>query len=305
MAKYFATFPAGCYPIIERHLKSFKPQDLGLLGHDESSVIFESPFSTERLIELRFLTNIYRFIDKELGLRGSFFSLAMLQNGQPATIEPVKRTELEAKIVNDFGLELNVHLSRNNFYLIQRGDEEFLTLRLPRPKFKREKLQAGELRPELAHILCLAAGFKAKDTLLDSFAGSGAIPFEAVRGFGCKTAIAVDHKKVSGRHEAPGIKWHEADAVHLDFIDANSINRVITDPPWGIYDTATAVETYRASLQEIFRVLKQDGVTVILSGSTQLDKAIPQSEFKIIKEYPILVSGKKAKIYKLQKLVEK
>src|SRR4051794_18728373 len=79
MSKYFATFPAGCYPIIERQLKGFDLPDFKIIEHDESSVIFESPLFTERLIELRFFTNIYRFTDASLRLKDQYFSLAMLK----------------------------------------------------------------------------------------------------------------------------------------------------------------------------------------------------------------------------------
>lgn len=58
-SQYFTTFPAGCYEIIAKSLKGFKLEELKIIVHDESSVTFLSSFSPERLIELRFLTNIY------------------------------------------------------------------------------------------------------------------------------------------------------------------------------------------------------------------------------------------------------
>ena len=310
MQSYIATFVAGCQDIILRQLKRMPLDKLKVTNVDESSVTFDSDYPVEKLIELRFFTNIYLAI-KDIAnpksmLKGKYFRLMMLKDGEPTQITPPDRASLETRIKQDFGLIPNTHLSKNDFYLIERtSGQKLLTLRLSRAKFKREELSSGELRPELAHILLLAAGVRAKDTVLDMFAGYGSIPFEAVRGFGCKQVIAVDNQKLLNRHEHPSIQWYEADASNLDFLADNSVDRVVTDPPWGSYKKTSEAELnnlHEHFLSEIHRVLRPDGIAVILSGSTAVDDAIENSQdFKVLKYYPILVSGKKATIFKLQK----
>ena len=310
MQSYIATFVAGCQDIILRQLKRMPLDKLKVTNVDESSVTFDSDYPVEKLIELRFFTNIYLAI-KDIAnpksmLKGKYFRLMMLKDGEPTQITPPDRASLETRIKQDFGLIPNTHLSKNDFYLIERtSGQKLLTLRLSRAKFKREELSSGELRPELAHILLLAAGVRAKDTVLDMFAGYGSIPFEAVRGFGCKQVIAVDNQKLPNRHENPSIKWYKADACNLDFQVDNSVDRIVTDPPWGDYEKSNATELkelYEQFIREVHRVLKQGGVAVILSGSTLLDNIIRHNRsFKVLKVYPILVSGKKAKVFKLQK----
>lgn len=309
--QYFATFPAGCYEIIVKSLKSFTLEELTVLEHDESSVTFNSFLSHERLIELRFFTNIYLVVQdlthlSKSDLKGRYFRLMMLENGEPKSLKPVQRAKVEADISAKLGLKANTHLSRNDFYLIERANGvKFLALRLARAKFKRAKLPAGALRPELAHILCLAAGLKAKDTILDMFAGYGSIPLEAVRGFGCKQVLAVNDQILPQRYEhPPEVEWHKSDARNLNFIGSDSIARIVTDPPWGLHEDKTGKDLallYADFTKEMQRVLRPSGVAVVLTGWTEAEQTFTQY-LKLIAKWPILVSGKKATIFKLRKL---
>lgn len=306
--KYIATFSAGTYPIIAKHLKSFKPADLKLIENDESSVVFESPLSAEKLIELRYFTNIFAVIDNQditCLLKGKYFRLMYVKNGEPKQLSTSERTVFESKIKRDFNLVSDARQSRNDFYVIQRqSGTKLFTLRLARAKFKRDKLLAGELRPELAHILCLAAGVKAKHVTVDMFAGNGAILQEAVRGFGVKRAIAIDTKKHANRHEMPQIKWYQASsALKLKFLADNSIDRIVTDPPWGNYDESVDVSVlYPAFIKEAQRVLKVGGVMIVLSGYDNTEKYLNEiNGLSLVAKWSVLVSGKKAVVYKLQK----
>lgn len=308
MNQYFATFPPGTYELISKHLKAFAIAELKIIEHDDSSVVFQSSLGTDRLIEIRYFTNIYLEIDNNTAfiksaLKGKYFRLMMLKNGAPHPIDSVERADIEAQIKSDFRLETNTHLSKNDFYVIERqSGRKLFTIRLSRVKFKRETLSAGELRPELAHILCLTAGIKAKFTVLDMFAGYGSIPYEAVRGFGCKSVISVDIKTLPNRHTHSLIKWYEADARNLAFLDDNSIDRVVTDPPWGLYDGSASLSSlYTDFVAELRRVLKPDGVVVIICGGEMAGYFEKLASFKLIGKWNVLVSGKKATIFKLQK----
>jgi 16S rRNA G966 N2-methylase RsmD len=311
MTTYFATFPAGCYDIIVKHLKSFDINQLKIIDHDSSSITFKSSLTIEKLIELRYLTNVYLVFDDSPKPRlrslfnGHFFRLMRLKSGAPQPLDTSERAKLETNINRDFGLLPNTHLARNDFYVIERDSlPAFLSLRLPKAKFKREKTAAGELKPELAHILCLAAGLKAKYKVADPFAGHGAIPLEAIRGFGCKQVLAVDQNTIlPDRRNHPEILWREADSRHLSFLEDNSLDRIVTDPPWGIYTEITDTATfYRGILNEFHRILKSGGVAVILTGWNEFNETLEQiSGFKIIGQWDILVSGKKATLFKMQK----
>jgi len=196
---FIATYPAGCYDIVARELKKFSVNELKIISHDESSVIFDATLTLERLIEFRFFTNIFMILkDSKLSscrsyLKGGSFRLIALVNGEPTSIADSKRNVLSGSISKELNLKANAAKYSNDFVLVKRGNNsELLTLRLPRAKHKREKLPRGALRPELAHILLLVAGIKAKDTLLDPFAGYGSILYEARRGFGLKHTIVIE-----------------------------------------------------------------------------------------------------------------
>lgn len=308
MQEYFATFPAGCFPIVVKHLKHFTQAELIIIGHDGSSVHFRSSLSLEQLIEIRYFTNVYIIWDKEKPLPGSFikgkyFRLGAVGVNGPQRIEAAERNALIQQIKGTLNLIYDTHLSRNDFYVLQRDEgASFIGLRLPRARFKRAALERGQLRPELAHILCLTAGLKAKYTVLDMFAGYGAIPQEAIRGFGCHSVIASDTVLQPGRFQDSGLTWHTADARSLSFIRDNSIDRIVTDPPWGVYGHYEDIETlYKTFLQEVIRILKPQGVAVILSGYADLPSFITASNLHEIASWPVLVSGQKATIFKLQK----
>lgn len=309
LSSYYATFPAGAFELIAKQLKTFSIDDLKIISNDESSVLFTSKLQKERLIELRYFTNVYLVVDDiqklpKMFINGNYYRLMKIAGNQPKQIVAAERSKIEQDIEQNLKLKNNTHLSNNDFYIIERtSGTSLLALRLPRSKFKRETLQSGELRPELAHILCLAAGINAKHTVLDMFAGYGAIPLEAVRGFGCKKVIALDKERFSKRHENKAIKWHQTDAAQMDFLANNSIDRIVTDPPWGRFDATLDLQTlYTDFLKETQRVLRAGGVAVVLTGYEDAVTAFGEfRKLELIGSWNVLVSGNKATIYKLRK----
>lgn len=310
MTQYFATFPAGTFEILVKHLKSFTISEVKILENDSSSVLFESSLRTERLVDIRYFTNVYRVVldddsSTDLHFNGKFFRLMKIKNGEPSQIDELTRTKLTTKISGNFGLEPNSHLSRNDFYIIERASgSKLFTLCLPRAKFKREKTANGELRPELAHILCMVANLKPKHTMLDMFCGYSSIPIEAVRGFGCKNVIASDISYYKPSQVLSPIKWHTVDSRKLDFIENSSIDRIITDPPWGIFDQKLndLATLYTETMKEMVRILKPDGIAVVLCGGTESTTFETDKNLNLIGKWNVLISGKKAVIYKLQKI---
>jgi 23S rRNA G2445 N2-methylase RlmL len=195
------------------------------------------------------------------------------------------------------------------FWYIRRADGSGYYALLTQMRARTEKAsQPGELKPELARLLCLLAGVKGGCTVLDPFAGYGSIAGQAAtlngnaRVYACDIDQGMaDHLKRRFRHMGARIDIRRADARSLGFIGDGIIDHIITDPPWAEYDRSiNEVEAlYRASLQECSRVLKPGGVlTLVTSKKAEAERAAHAAGFILNKKLDILVSGKKAGAYK-------
>ena len=82
----------------------------------------------------------------------------------------------------------------------------------------------------------------------------------------------------------------QLDATNLKDFQDNTFDKIVTDPPWGYYSA-------QVSLKELSRVLKPTGIMVLLLA----DRDFTLPDLEIQEKYDILVSGKKAAIYKFTK----
>ena len=333
MNQYFATFTAGSQEVVLRQLKKLPIDQLKITSIDESLVVFTASFPPERIIDFRFFNNTFlllRDFGEEPGNTLDTLAATLLHAKLPANkvlarLTAGKSLRLAAIQENqpvplDSQKDLEAHLARQlragdkgvaQFQLIVRRDGRGLFgLRLSRPLFKRLKRPAGALRPELVHILCLVANVTSKDTVLDPFAGHGAVIGECLQGFQVRRVIAVekDDKLYSRLRQnySPDDKVRVMHGSATDLaLEPSSVDKVVTDPPWGIYGAMTRqelVSLYRRFLREAERVLKGGGILVVLSGNDDLNKMAEASgRLELLKTYNVLVSGKKATILKLRK----
>lgn len=316
MKNYFATFISGTQDIINQRLGKFSNGELRVLELHDGLVVFESALSANQISEFRFLNNAYELladlgVSKQLNildlpverLHGTF-TIRVITEGTPGPIPEGLKEYLEQQSGGTF----TAHRPETEFILLTRRDgRRFWGHGLPRAGFKTRTIEQGELRPELAHILGLVAGLDTKDTILDPFAGYGGIVREALQGFHVKKAIAIEENE----HLIPHLKSIKqlvalhGDAKQLAHIETRSIDRVVTDPPWGEFTQQPEAELralYRHALTQMHRVLRVKGAVVMLSAAPFIADVAGETSFDIVKEYPILVNGRKATIYKLRKL---
>lgn len=322
---YFATFVAGCGEIISQRLKKFPASQLRILELMDGLVLFDSSLAINQLSELRFFNNVYALIHDfgqskeplaDLLSEASTRELPSLPFGDTFSVRVSQANQLVAAdrsvalraIAARTGKSPTSHDPVDEFLLLRRDDGRTLWgWRLPRAGFKRRRVENGEIRPELAHILGIVASIDSQDVVLDPFAGFGGIVRECLQGFHAREVLAVEKNEHLIPHlkSIPRLIAIHGDAGQLAHIHTRGVDRVITDPPWGDFTHQPENELrgmYRSSLKQMHRVLRQKGAAVILTAVHFLPELATEAGFEVIKTYPVLVSGKKAVIYKLRKI---
>lgn len=223
---------------------------------------------------------------------------------------------IERLVSNKTGLKPNRAKPDFEFWLAQRSEGYgFFAFRLSHHQAYDKSLQKGELRPELANILCRLSQPSPNELFLDPFCGSGAIPIQRAKFFpkGLVIASDIDDKKVNAlkvRIKALGLTKRAVvrrdDALNLTRYQSGSIHKIVTDPPWGHFmqTSSPIAEFYARMLGEFDRILRPNGLSIVVTGETlALDNSLGRlsSRLTVSQRFNILLSGKKAGVYVLIK----
>jgi precorrin-6B methylase 2 len=339
MRSYYSTFIPGLLQPVEEALRTALPDSRIVLSLD-GLVAYESNAKVEVIQKLPFVTNSFYIIKRFAGQAAqsmSTMATAILKDRVLSFHMPVAFTPrntfrvitsianqlvpldnnimqmLEGRITDKTGLQPNRSKPDFEFWLAQRSEGcGFFSLRVSHHKAYDKSLQKGELRPELANILCRLSDPSPNELFLDPFCGSGAIPIQRAKSFAPGLVIASDKderniKSLKERVKDLGLRKRAVvrcdDALHLTRYEDGSIHKIVTDPPWGYFvGTDMPIEEfYRAMLSEFVRLLRPDGRLVILTGETPaMDMVIEHcQQLTISRRFNILLSGKKASVYVL------
>ena len=176
----------------------------------------------------------------------------------------------------------------------------FLGVRITKHPDYKKILRPGELRSEVSEMLCRLSNPDSGDVFLDPFAGYGAIvaarkltPYSSIL---CADADITKIELLEKRFGSDrNIVIKQADASNIAWIKDDSVDKIVTDPPWGNFDQSIKVgELYPRVVGELFRVLKNGGVLVILTARNKW-------EFDYDNKWDVLISGRQASIYKMRK----
>ena len=241
--------------------------------------------------------------------RGTF-RVRFVKENQFSKVDKNIARRAEETVIRNSKLRLDlVSPSTEIWYSIRREGFTFCGQLISKREFTEKNLNKGELRPEIAYLLCCFAGVNDGDVVLDPFCGYGAIPLQLAKSFRFSKLFAsdIDKKKISLLNEkkllknVPGIELCASDAFTLSRIKDKSVNIIITDPPWGFYeDIGDVVEFYDKMFDCFKRVLAENGTVVVLSArKEELEKSVSDSGLKIVKSVHTLVNGKKAGVYKI------
>ncbi len=226
------------------------------------------------------------------------FRIVASRENQSTPVDPRLMGHLEKIIGKAYKLSPNRSDPDLQFWFLTRSEGSgFFGARLTQHPDFGKVLAKGELRPEIADILCLLSQPQKTDVFLDPFAGSNAIA--RARANYPFTKIIAGDTNPKNQH------IQKLDATKLDQFSNGSIDKIVTDPPWGFFGQKIDIsDLYTQTLDSFHRVLKKDGRVVMLVGSRDFFEKLLQEfrhKFVLKQKLYVLISGKKAGIYHLHK----
>ena len=195
------------------------------------------------------------------------------------------------------------------WYSIRREGFAFCGQLISKREFTEKNLNKGELRPEIAYLICCYADLNQDDVVAEPFCGYGSISVQLIKKFRFQKLFAsdIDKEKISINMQKkqlkdnPQIELSVNDAFVLPQIIDRSVDVVITDPPWGYFEQIDDIgEFYKKMFTSFKRILKENGRMIILSArKNEIEKAALEMNVQILSSLHTLVNGKKASLYKM------
>ena len=220
-------------------------------------------------------------------------------------------SSLEKIIEKQTGHHVNRVKPDIEFWILKRSEGIILFMeRLYKHSSFDKTLNKGELRSDLCYFLNYLSKPDKDDVLLDPFCGSGAIlknRLDNNLSFGKPNLVfGIDIEE----HHIKDLRSYFKKKNNLIFkktnffdnkFEDNFIDRIVSDPPWGIYEKLDNIERfYRNMITECYRILKCNGILVVLTACKKEMDSI-NTNLSLLEKYDILVSGKKAGVYVYQK----
>ncbi len=333
---YFSTFISGTSQIVKDALKAHVPKvKINMLF--DGLLVWEGPLSPTQAANLRFFNsnfllidslkepskvkasetlaqspNLEKYLNQTHFAKKTRFRLIFSQQNRFLSIGPEIINPLKNKLETHPRLIYTQSKANLEFWFLARREEGYIFFG-PKIRQRPTQKQAGELKAELAYLLCFMSNPQTSDIILDPFCGYGVIPVELAKNFPVKKILAgdIDPKMVNltrqrARKAKARITEGRWDATLLKTFEDDSIDKIITDPPWGQYQAKhlNIATFYAQILSSFYRILKKEGTVTLLTGQkTTLDTLLKQQsrKFRLLKKHDILVSGQKAAIFLFQK----
>lgn len=336
--RYFATFISGFQELVKVILKdNLNDCHVDLLL--DGAVVFETDYSYDRL-GLHCFNNIFALIDLFKSKSSSIDSHMQFIMRQKLTSPIISNnskkiktfriiTSSENKLVsvnNNIKISFERFLAQQSKLLLNRSksDTEFWFLyrnegygffmkRLSKHTAYDKLLNKGELHPELAYLLNYIASPSKTDICLDPFCGYGSIPLQRLKHFPTEKFYAYDNNdKVLGVARAR-LKKHMGNKCVIANIDFNSIenniisssiDKIITDPPWGLFENIKNItEFYKEMMNKFIELIKATGKIIILTAQKEdlINSVESIPNCSIINTFNILVSGNRAGVFLIER----
>lgn len=330
MAEFVSSFITGFQSVVEADLTS-RFKNLKILNLFDGLVHYRFDGDSRELEKILYFNNTF-FVLKTMKGKGlnfpsligavcsgknyflinkGSFRVRFQNENQFTKVDKSLTRRVEEYVLQNSKLKVD-RLSPTNevWFSIRREGFAFCGELISKREFTEKNLNQGELRPEIAYLICCFADIQNNDTILEPFCGYGSIPVQLAKKFRFEKLYVsdLDSEKASQtaarkQLSAPNIECCTEDATILSHIQDKSISLVITDPPWGYYEEMTDIEGfYKKMFFSFNRVLADGGRVVILSArKEELETSAAACGFEIKKSLHTLVNGKKAGLYLLEK----
>ncbi len=326
MAEFISTFITGFQDVVKIDLEK-RFANIKILNLYDGLVHYKYDGDSRQLEKIIYFNNTFFVLKTMKGKGLNFPSLAgavcsgknyflvnkgsfrvRFQNeNQFAKVDKSLTRRAEEYVLRNSKLQLD-RLSPTNeiWFSIRREGFAFCGELISKREFTEKNLNKGELRPEIAYLMCCFAELPSQAAVADPFCGFGSIPIRLQKNFNCSKIYASDidkdkielvQKKFTAGDEP--VEVRQTDAFELEHIPDNSLDAIVTDPPWGLWENIPDIEAFYNKMFESFcRILKPAGTMTILSARTaELEAAAKNQGLAIKKSLHTLVNGKKASLY--------
>lgn len=339
MSTYASTFISGTQDIVEKLLKE-DINKLKVLKKLDGLIVYETDHPQEKIRQIRYLNNTFfvlKIIDSGNKNPLSTFIQQFIRDNNISVIPNhfitgkksfrivISEENNLIAINNDLLLKTEDYFSKILKLKVNRANPDleiwiatrseglaFAGIRITKHSNYEKELHKGELHQQVTNLMCRLADLTPNDTVLDPFAGYGAIPFECANYFKVGKIFAADidkrifdllkEKLSKTKIKITTGKWN---ALNLKSLTDSSIDKIITDPPWGQFKEISEINIFYSSmLGEFKRLLKPGGLAVILTSQKELftNQVKGLQNFNLINQYNILLSGKKTGLFVIRKI---
>lgn len=327
MAEFVSTFTTGFKKVVEKNLPEIV-SGCKILNIYDGIVHYKFNGNSHDLEKVVYFNNTFFVIKSWCNFSGNFstmindfcsenkylliskgsFRTRFVRENQFEKIDKKLVIKVEENVLKRSKLKIDrVSPSTEIWFDIRREGFAFCGQLISKREFTEKNLNKGELRPELAYLMCCFAELKENDVIAEPFCGYGSIPIQLAKKFRFLHLYVsdIDEEKITALKEKKYFKQNDfvsvevQDAFSLKQIKDNSVDVIISDPPWGYFEDVGDIALFYDKMFSSFkRILKNDGKMIILSArKDELEYAAEKNNYKIIERVDTLVNGKKACVY--------
>ena len=218
MAEYISSFTTGFAEVVPSIMNRLLPGAKVLNVYDglvhylyhgrenqlEKVLIFNNTFLVIRKYrgagcELSRMINDVLAFDHLSGTPKESFRIRYSVNNQFVAVNRKYTARIEEKICRLTRGRVDRVSPQTEYWFLQRSENVGFFCRLTgRRKSTEKNLHKGELRPEIAYLICSYAGIQPEDIILEPFCGYGSIPIQLEKRFTCAKIFVsnIDKEKI-------------------------------------------------------------------------------------------------------------